>query len=240
VEPGDLVEGGFQLGPLPSYDGRTAALERLRLFCSLLRFRRRSAKGEQAIEFRVRFEDVLTEWPDNEHELHLPAIAFTPGIQTQESYLGPPIVDETSIDVFGKGTALQRLADTVEPFMVEVWGASKAERQALVVGLKVALRGGEDSYALRLSLPNYYNLVASFSLDEVQNYDDADIVRNRRRAGLRVTMTVPEVRLVSYPALRPLVEVDVRAAAEVVDASNVIDEGIVVIDDGACPMARVI
>jgi hypothetical protein len=203
MTPEELVLGALPLEPLPTTDARSAALGRLKLYVSLLRFRRAGDKGGAPIEFRVRPEDVLTEWPDNNHELHLPSVAFLPAPgELQAPALGPPRELEETVDEFGEGTVLVYESDYVETFTVEVWGASRAERRALVAGLKAALVG-EASQALAMVLRDYYGQIATFLLLGAQNFDDPDVARNRRRAGLSVQLTVPEVRLARYPVLRP-------------------------------------
>ena len=203
-----LFPEGVALAGHPTQDARTAALDRLKLFVSLLRFFRKGDRGGPPYEFRVPLENVLEEWPDAEKDLKLPSVAFLagPGIHEAVS-LGPPVACEESVDVYGPGTVLEQTGVYREQLGVEAWTHGKAERRGLIAGLQLAFTSAPGSYAIRMKLPAYYGQVATFLLDETVYADDPDVVRGRRRASLRVTMTVPEVRLVRYPILRPLVEV---------------------------------
>jgi hypothetical protein len=183
---------------LPDKDARDYALERLReYFCSLI-FRRTNAPGLEAIPFCLPFESVLIQQPDDLKDAPLPGIAIIPGRGVHDTYgLGPPTVLEDTVGVAGPGTALLRAGDYIEPFIVEVWGSKKAERRALVAGLKAAFRANDGSSAIFLSLPAYYNETAAFELIESQYIDGDEVSRNRRRAHLMVTMRVCEVTLVN-------------------------------------------
>lgn len=203
-----LFPEGVALADRPTQDARTAALDRLKLFVSLLRFFRRGDRGGAPCEFRVPLENVLEEWPDAEKDLKLPSVAFLagPGIHEAVS-LGPPVLCEESVGVYGPGTALEQTGVYREQLGVEAWAHGKAERRGLIAGLQLAFTSAPGSYAIRTKLPAYYDQIATFMLDETVYSDDPDVVRGRRRGTLRVTMLVPEVRLVRYPELRPLVEV---------------------------------
>jgi hypothetical protein len=203
-----LFPEGVELAGHPTQDARTAALDRLKLYVSLLRFFRKGDKGGPPVEFRVPLENVLEEWPDADKDLRLPAVAFlaAPGVHEPVG-LGPPVLCEESVGVFGPNTALEQTGTYREELGIEAWAHGKAERRALVAGLQLAMTGAAGSYAIRMKLPAYYGQIATFVLDETVYSDDPDVARGRRRAILRVTMTVPEVRLVRYPDLRVLVEV---------------------------------
>lgn len=210
-----LFPEGVALADRPTQDARSAAFDRLKLFVSLLRFFRKGDKGGAPYEFRVPLENVLEEWPDAEKDLKLPSVAFIAGPGIHEPLaLGPPVICEESVGVFGPNTALEQTGVYREQIGVEAWAHGKAERRALVAGLQLAFTSAPGSYAIRMKLPAYYGQIATFVLDETVYADDPDVVRGRRRASLRVTMTVPEVRLVRYPDLRVFVEVVVADRGE--------------------------
>lgn len=194
-------------------DGRTHALYRLRLYISLLLFYRRGDRGGPPVPFRVPIENIHVEQPDDVKDLKLPAIAFLSApAKHEERGLGPPTIDEASADA--GGTALAHASDHVEMLAVEVMSAYPAERRALLAGLRRALRASDRSYGIAMRLPSYHGAIAQFWLDESQPVDDPDVVRGRRRALLRVWLTVPELSLVRVPRMSPVASVVVREAGE--------------------------
>lgn len=196
---------------LPDKDAREHALERFADFISLLVFQRTGSIGGKPISFRVPRESVHIFQPDDVKDLTFPCIGILPGRGVHESYgLGPPVMLDDTVDLFGKGTVLVRQSDYTETIVVEVIGAKHAERRAIVAGLKEALRAVDDSYATRMILPDYFDQVAEFSLNDSQYIDDDHAVRNRRRAHLFVDLVVPEVFLVRYREFRPEVAVEVE------------------------------
>ena len=190
--------------PLPDMDARTHALRRLRQFIAALDFSRTGNVNEPAIGYRVPKEQIHTEQPDEPQNLTMPAIAFLPGESTTDAFgLGPAKMEEDTADVFGEGLVLVVKHDYVEPFILEVWGASKAERRSLVAGLTEAFTSLEESGTLRLTLPDYFDRVAEFTFLGTKYIDDPEVIRGRRRAHLRVELRVPEVQLVPYKEIRP-------------------------------------
>lgn len=200
--------------PLPDFDARTHALRRLREFLSVLDLHRTNTKGAPPIKYRIPIANIHLEQPDSVVDLKFPGVAFLPGRATHEAYgLGAPDICEGTLDVYGVGTALAVLSDHVEQFTVELWASGRAERRSMVAGISTAMRSSATSYSIRLTLPSYFNQVASFALDSTQYIDDPDVVRGRRRAHLLVTMSVPEVALVNVERLHPLLAVEVTEGA---------------------------
>ncbi len=201
-----LIPEGVAIVARQHLDARTAALLRLRLFISLLRCFRQGDRGAPPVEFRVPIANIHEEWPDDEIELKLPAVAFLPGPGSHSPIgLGEPEACEESLDVFAPNTVLEQTGEYREQIGVEAWAHGKAERRGLVAALKQAFTSAEGSYAIRMRLPDYYDQIATFVLDESLYVDEPDVVRGRRRALLRTTLIVPEVRLVSYPLMIPIV-----------------------------------
>ena len=195
---------------LPDSDSRHHALEQLRTYLSLLVFSRTSSEGQPAKSFSVPMGDVLIEQPDEPKGLNFPSIVVLPGRGTHEQVgLGPAWIDEATVDVYGKGSALLVLGEYIEPLTIEVYASHRAERRALMAGLKVALRPLEESSSLLLRLPHYYDQTASFTLLESQYIDDPDIIRGKRRGQFPVQLRVPEVALVDVVTLKPYVELEI-------------------------------
>lgn len=200
--------------PLPDFDARTHGLRRLREFLSVLDLRRTGIKGGQPITYRIPIANIHTEQPDNVEDLAFPGVGMLPGRGNHLTYgLGGPKLLDSTLDVYGVGTALACLSDYVEQFTLELWASQRAERRSMVAGITTALRSSERSYSIRLTLPGYFGQVVAFSLDDQQYVDDPDVIRGRRRAHLFVTMTIPEVVLVNVERLRPLAAVEVIETA---------------------------
>jgi hypothetical protein len=197
-----------KINPLPPSTARDFALRRFREFFSLLTFSRKGTTENDPISFKIPIDRIFTEQPDNIPDLNFPALGMIPSRGIHNTYgLGPPDFIEDSFDTYGQGTALLLQGEYTERFQVEAWATHPAERQALLAGVQGALRVSQRSQALTLTLPDYFDRVATFRLDESQNVDDPDLVRNRRRGLLEVELTVPEVLLVDTVTLRPAVRV---------------------------------
>lgn len=195
--------------PLPHKDAREYALERLRDFICTLVFRRTGEEHQpdQSIGFMLKSTNVHVYQPDDPHELQFPSIGILPSRGIHEAYgLGPPMIIEESWNVYGKDTALVRQSEYTELVPIEVIATHHPMRRAIVAGLKSIFRQSEDSDAIRLTLPKYYDQVAQFRLDESQYIDDPPALLNRRRSHLFVELRVCEVSLTNVRELRPHVE----------------------------------
>jgi hypothetical protein len=195
---------------LPDFDARSRAIRRFCDFIAALEFSRTGSAPGRATSYRIPREDVYEEQPDDPERLRFPAVAILPGRGVHDNWrLGPVrLVDET-IDRWGRGTALADLGEYVEPILVEAWGNHPADRRSLLAGIESVIRLGQRSSALRLLLPDYYDRVATFQLNESQYVDDPDLVRGRRRGQVMLELRVQEVVLVDAVTMRPTVEVQV-------------------------------
>ena len=194
--------------PLPDFDARSRALRRFCDFIAALEFSKTGAVGAPAVPYFVPREQVFEEQPDEPDRLRFPAVAILPGRGVHDNWrLGPVQLIEETFGEFGVGTALADLGEYVEPIVVEAWGNHPSERRSILAGIESVIRFGQTSSALRLSLPDYFNRVATFQLNESQYVDDPDIVRGRRRGQLMLELRVQEVALVDEKTLRPMVEV---------------------------------
>lgn len=190
--------------PSPAVDARTHAMRAFQRFLSTLRFFRAGNVGGDPTCFQVPEADIFIEMPDNVEDLRFPSLAFLPSRANYDSYgLGPAQMMEDTLDVYGPGTTLVQQAEYSETFAVEVWASKKAERRALLAGIETALMSFDDSWALRMRLPDYYDRTAVFALSQREVFDDPDVVRNRRRGHLYVELRVDVVRLVNANELRP-------------------------------------
>ena len=197
--------------PLPDIDARTFALRALARWVSSLRYMRTMARGQPAQEFAIEPDRVFVEMPDNVEVLDFPAVAFLParGQYLTRGLGGADIVEGTA-GLGGPGSALIIPYDYQETFTIEGWGSKISERRSIVAAIEVAFGTYQGTTDLRLVLPDYYGLVAEFSLMERENLDDLEVARGRRRVHLYVQMLVPVVRLARFPTLiGPFVNVGV-------------------------------
>jgi len=200
--------------PLPNIDARTHALRRFAQWLSSLRYMRTMAPGQPAQEFAIEPERVFIEQPDSVENLAMPAIGIIPGRgQYLVRGLGGADVDDSTYGIAGPHTALMTLYDYQEPITVEGWGSKISERRSIIAAIEVAMGSYVGSTDLRLVLPEYFDSVATFTLNERENVDDIEIVRGRRRVHLFIQMTVPVVAVAkATPMLGPYVQATVTEA----------------------------
>lgn len=184
---------------LPDMGAREHSLRRFCDFLAELPFMRSMAGPPQP--FVVPRDHIHINQPANvagaPDGVQLPTIAFLTSENnnaTEAGFLGPAIIDDDSADVYGPDTAVFWLGDHVEELTLEVVSSGRAVRRAIVEGIKQVLRS-TDSGPLKLSLPAYYDQVATFTLLTDTFVEDPDAVRNRRRAWIRIQLYVPEVML---------------------------------------------
>ena len=227
-----------------SVDGRTAAMRVLKQYISFLQFFRPGDIGKPPIPFSIPLEDIHIEWPDNEVNLRFPSIVFLS--QGKANYdaigLGTNLIEATA-DQFAPGTALQVQSEYTENFVIEIWAAKKPERRAILAGLEVALTPTEQMYGIRFTVPEYYDQVCRFTLNDREIFDEPDGALNRRRARLYLEMTINMVALVNYRRIEPLMKTDVDVDEDTgvpvdidtLEAVTEMDTGRTV--DRACPPA---
>jgi len=190
--------------PLPAYDARTHALMRFADFLAALEWSIPGNINEPDKPLTIPRSDIYVDQPDDPASLNFPSIAFLPARGTHDQYsLGPSDLDEESFDKYGRGTALLRLGEYIELFMIEAWGSHVSERRSILAGVGAVLRISQRSNALQLSLPSYFDRIASFSLVDSQYIDDPDVVRGRRRGQVAIELRVPEVLLVDAITMKP-------------------------------------
>lgn len=213
--------------PAPSgtgFSGREHALRALKRFMACIVFERRGARNQPPIRFMVPSTEINIYEPDDVKNVEMPfTIGVHPGLGSHEAFtLGPAAVDESTMDKYGVGTVLVDRSEYDEQIQIELLSSKHAMLVALECGLSEAFTTWQDSYALRLRLPDYYDQVATFELVTTQYQDDGGAFKNRRRCLLGVNMAVPEVSLVRYKPFRPEtmqrvgvgIELDVKPAVD--------------------------
>lgn len=210
--------------PLPSppgmhIDGRTAALRILRRYMSELTFFRSgdritdaTAEADEVygppVAFRVPEKNIHIEHPDNVDQMELPAIVVIPGQGTYESLGLGTVIDESTRDRFAPDTAVLLTSEYRETIQLEVWGAGKAERRAVIIGLETALTPTEFMAGVRFRMPAYFDQLVLFSLGGRRIVEE-DAGRNRRRALLDVEMSLNVCSLVNVVDLKPIILTEV-------------------------------
>lgn len=207
-----LTPPPFPVVPLPDVDARTQALRVLAQWFSSLEYRRTMAPGQPSQPFSLGADRVFIEQPDNVEGLDFPSIVMLPGRgQYLVRGLGGAEPDDATATV--DGLALLVPWDYTELVTVEGWGSKMAERRSIVAAIEVAMGSYEGTTDLRLVMPDYFGLVATFSLMERENLDDLEVARGRRRVHLFIQVTVPVVVSARFAPLRPFVDLEVTSVA---------------------------
>lgn len=208
-------------------DGRTVALRTLKRYFEDLVFYRPGGRdpksGERLapIPFSIPARDIHVEWPDDEVELRLPAIALLSQEAANYDAIGlTNYIDEKTRDEFAPGTVVMLMGEYVENIVVEVWANTKAQRRSMLVGIEQALSPLEQMAGLRFVMPDYYGQLVCFSLQSREVVDDEEGVLARRKARMVVQMTFNCAALVNVQPLIPVVttqvDVDEDTLVEVV------------------------
>jgi len=175
---------------LPNLDARTHALRSLAAYFSSLVFRRTMMDGQEPQAFSVTPDRVFIEQPDSVENLQFPSIGILPARgQYYTRGIGGAEPDGETAD----GYSLLVPWDYQETLTVEVMGSKIAERRAMIAGIEAAMGAYQGTTDLRLVMPSYFGLAATFSLMERENLEDAESPRGRRRAHLYIQMLVPVV-----------------------------------------------
>jgi hypothetical protein len=203
--------------PPPVVDGRTVALRILKKYFSELTFYRSGGKDPagnalEPISFQVPDRDIHIEWPDDPENVHFPAIAFLSEDRADYDSIGlTSYVEEASRDVYQKDTIIIWLSEYVENFVIEIWTDTKAERRSILAGLEQAMVPLQQMYGIRFRMPDYFDQLVCFALQDREVVEDDMAVRNRRKARLRVEMRFNVVALVNAADFEPSVRIDVDA-----------------------------
>ena len=195
---------------------RSVALKQLFDYIAELTFYRADRNG-RSIAFQIHRHAMYEEWPDNEVELELPCLAIVPGKGEYIATGFGPWEDLSTFNTYGEGTVVQALGtDFSELMMLEVWGASKGERRAVLTGMEAAFSPIEDQFGLKLKLPNYYDEIAYFTPNSSSIVDDANSARNRRVGRMEVLFRIPLLRLITAVKMdnRVVVQVTVQTGVE--------------------------
>lgn len=180
-------------GPL---DAQTAAIHRLCSWLSGLRFQR-SGSGQVFALHRV-----LEGWPDETRELdgYPTASLFAPGeASSDESAPGRP-------EYVGswQGYTMHRVDVLSIQLQLDIWCRHPVERQDVARMLDQERSPDEETGALVLDLPRYFDQHARFNWLRSRFWQDGD---SSQKGDSRLTWmleaTVPVIRAQVYPAMQP-------------------------------------
>lgn len=188
---------------LPSHDARWHALAQLRRYLGELVFNRSGGEGNPPIAFKLPLSSIHQFAPDDVRDLPIPGIGFLDSRGDSETYgLGPPEpLDELTISQgLPDGSYLLNVGNYVEQVTIECWGSKYHEVMALKAGIETALRTDDSGSAVYLKIPDYYGLVAAFSLANSYYVTGPETMLGRRRAHVIVDMDICEiVQVVGQP-----------------------------------------
>lgn len=175
---------------LPDIDARSQGLRVLSRWFSSLVFRRTMAVAQEPQAFSITPDRVFYELPDAVEQLQFPAIGVLPGRgQYITRGMGGAEPDGQTVS----GYTLAVPYDYQEMLTVEVMGSTSVERRSMIAGIEAAMGTFEGTTDLRLVMPEYYGLAATYSLMERENLEEPESPRGRRRAHLYIQMLVPVV-----------------------------------------------
>lgn len=183
--------------PFLAKDGRTVALETLRDYLCTFEF---NAPGKEP--FKLNEDHFYIDGIESEDSFVMPCISVIPGIENR-TIIGPYMIESTK-DVFKKDYALVKVAETSEDIGFEIFAPTRQIRNGIVSALNQIFSPSQNSYGLKLVLPNYYYQPCRFSLLDINRLNDTGI-SNRWRALVRFTMDLSIVHLYHATQLQVLI-----------------------------------
>ena len=197
-----------------SVDGRTIALETLAQYIAALTFYRPGDKGRDPIPFKIPTEHFFIEQPDDKESMPFPSIAVVHDTARYDVIGLVSYVAEDSLDVYGKGTLVQWQSEYVETIQLEVWCNTKAERRAILAGIETSMSPTEQQSGIRFHMPDYYDQLVCFTLNDRLLVDGPEAAKGRRSATLSVEMRFNIVTLINANTMIPVVTTSVDVAAD--------------------------
>jgi hypothetical protein len=194
--------------PVPSLDGRTAALYVLRDYITALTFRRYAGPSAPPIAFKISPANFHVEWPDSNQDEVTPSISVTDDRADYDVIGLVSYIEEDTINLYAPGTVLQWQAEYVETINLEIHTSKKAERRAICAGMEIAFSPTEQMSGVRFQMPLYFDELVCFTLMRRENMDTEDSARNRRVAQIELQMRFNIVQLVNVADMQPSVVVN--------------------------------
>lgn len=205
-------------------DGRTVALKTLARYFADLTFYRAGGRDKRTgqrlppIPFQIPPSRLFVEWPDDEADQALPAIALLAQAPADFEAIGmTAYIDESSRDRHGPGTVAIWLSEYVEEVVIELWADTKAQRRGMLVGVEQAMSPFELMSGLRFLMPDYYDQLCCFELLTREVVDDEEAVRVRRKARFVARLRFNCVAVVNVEELNWSVVVEVKDNQSAID-----------------------
>jgi len=141
----------------------------------------------------LRFVEVHQTWADPETPAKYPSASLV-GL-TPAEYEGAQFTPQTVQVEDGSGRYIRMVSELQQVFALVIWCTDPEERNGLVAAVEDAMEPADFMTGLRLELPFYFNLRATYEKTEV-DYDDSgeDNQRRWRRAIMTITANVPQAR----------------------------------------------
>ena len=201
--------------PAPlSVDGRTVALETLAQYIAALTFYRPGAEGQPPIPFNIPTTSFFIEQPDAKTSMPFPSISVVHDTANYDVIGLVSYVEEDSLDVYGKGTVVQWMSEYIEDIQLEIWVNTKAERRAILGGIETSMSPTEQQSGVRFHMPDYYDQLVCFELNNRKLVDNPESAKGRRSATLGIKMRFNIVKLINVGIMRPVVTIAVDVAAD--------------------------
>lgn len=140
----------------------------------------------------VSFRRVIQTWGEPEVPAEYPS-----GVLVSD---GPAVYDDSTLSpelteiADGTGRFIRISAELVQPFAFIVWCTDPVQRQALTALVEDALEPAEFMTGLRLELPYYFNVRATFEkLDMLYDDSPSNSIHRWRRSIFSVVGHIPQV-----------------------------------------------
>lgn len=153
--------------------------------------------------------DVSSDWPSPQGPLRYPSATVREMRPTRldAARWGPTALEET-LDAFGAGTVLYKLAEAVAALTLDFWTSHDVERDAISAALPGLFSPGDAGAVLLAGPAAYWCRTVRAELIEVTDRDSSGLVyANERRLVARVEASVDVVELRRATVLSPSFEV---------------------------------
>jgi hypothetical protein len=144
----------------------------------------------------LRFEAFKVVWAEPEEPAKYPSAALVGEGPAgyQDSEFTPRLVKLTEEAGDGSGRHLRQVAELQQNFSLQLWATDPVERQGLVAMVEDALEPAEFMTGLRLELPYYFNVRATYEKLSL-TYEDSETAAHRRsrKALVMVVGSLPQM-----------------------------------------------